>query len=474
MKKIAIIIFFCTVFWTNTSFTADVATFDNPNIHISPPIFAQLPSKNLFKIPDSNVEIDLNAICAKPKKEKIIFVTNEQSIINAFKNYSRYLVAGGNYYELCFQMDNGLGEDAVIESIVELKNLNHINIPMIISGLEFKNEKSGLVIDYDGFLILNKIVTTNGKTSLQLNCHDGGCLLVNSDLSGIAGDKDNPSVGIKTMRDGSNVTIKNVKVSNFDIGIDAAGENILVEKSSVTKNKIGIHADTDVKNLSISKMISLSDNGDKIKASDTYMLEKGANSNIGLIDSQIIKDKPTFILPQTALSKDDPIRYVEIYEAGDDINQKQNQLTAFRVHYDLKNNELIKGGDAITISDPSFQRKYLMATYTGPTGTTRSTTALWVREEIIFTSTGPVTISTEGGEAMEAGSGDQVSIDGAGGKEDVLGFGSGAGGSGVAAMKACSLVQSSNAPVEEKLLFLSALLSAIMILIGLRLKLRKF
>ncbi|MFH1653164.1 MAG: right-handed parallel beta-helix repeat-containing protein [Pseudomonadota bacterium] len=447
MKKIAITTFLLMILCGSIASAEQLATFDNPQIYVSPPTFVQLES-NLFKIPNTNIDIELANLC--PENDPNLIVTDKADVAekivsdNVVDPNSVYLV-NNSYYEFCFKIgikkiNNGqlIIYPRALDSTIKLAKPSYDNKPIIISGLVFDGENVGLAVNFDVYLLLHNITIDKSKKGIELSCSNG-CLVTNSKLTGVPESPPAFSTGIKTQ--GKGVTIDDVTISNFDIGIYGEGENILIEESIITNNKLyGIRADADVKNLTLSK-VSLYDNGGGIEAEKAFILEEGANSNIGMIDSQLIKDKPTFILPQSASSKDNSIRYVEIYEAGDDINQKQNQLKAFRIRYDLKDSELTKGGDAITISDPAIQRKYVMATYTGPSGSTRSTTALWTRGNIVFTSIDQVEVPS-GGSGMNGVGEGSPTVESVPEGQDIAGNAFSGGASGAKAMS-CSLTRDS-------------------------------
>ncbi|MFH1654114.1 MAG: right-handed parallel beta-helix repeat-containing protein [Pseudomonadota bacterium] len=451
MKKIKTIIFLTVILMSNIASAQVLESFEKPQLYTEPVV--QLPSsiplqesKNLFTIPNTNAEIDLMNIC--PVNDPNAIVADKADVIDKilFDNVSdpnsTYLI-NNSYYKFCFKIGNKKIEagqtnivSGILDNSIKFTQSSNENKPIIISGLEFKQDGTGLEINTDSFIIVHNLMIDKSKKGIGLNCPNG-CMVVNSTLTGIPASPPAVSIGIK-IETSKDVTIDNITISNFDIGIDAEGENILIKESSITNNVLyGIFAKEGVRKLSISK-ISLFDNGGGIEAEKAFMLEKGANSNIELIDSQIIKDKPTFILPQTTSSKDDPVRYVEIYDAGDNINQKRNQLKTILVHHDLKGNELIQKDDAITITDPGMQRKYVMVTFRGSDGSTRSTQALWTLGEVIITAGDIESEASPTGVAGFAGGDQQSGIQnpGPGGDENIDGL-----GGGMAGMKAsaCSL-----------------------------------
>ncbi|MFH1652734.1 MAG: right-handed parallel beta-helix repeat-containing protein [Pseudomonadota bacterium] len=455
MKKIKAIIVLVIILLSNIAFAQVLESFEKPQLYTEPTV--QLPrsipmqEKDLFTIPNTNVEIDLNQICVDAKNP--IYITKAQNVIDAFNNYTKYLEAGGKYYELCFVMENALGDQMFIEKSIEMKIPNHVSIPMIISGLVFDQPNTGMKIDHDGYLIVHNFEVKNQTRGIELTCRDAGCLLVNSNLSGItSGDISKPGFCIKTTKDSRNVIIKKSTIISCDIGIDAEGENILVEKSSITKNKMyGIRADSSVKDLSLSNMVSLSDNGDGIKALDAFMLEEGANSNIGLIKT--LADKETFVVPESTLN-DTTARYVEFYKPK---TEKNLQPIEFIYRYELKPTELIKKKDSITVTDPRIQGQYAMAVLKTADGSTISPEALLIKDRVIVLVGGSTTIDSpsgfqSGGENV-GGGGDELS----GGA-----FGDGSGGGFAAAGKtSCSLSKGNdeaNGVVYIMMFFLSGLL----------------
>ncbi|MFH1653967.1 MAG: right-handed parallel beta-helix repeat-containing protein, partial [Pseudomonadota bacterium] len=193
---------------------------------------------------------------------------------------STYLV-NNSYYEFCFKIgikkvvDNKLViYPRTLDRVIKFAKSSYDNKPVIISGLEFSGDAAGLAINSDAYTILHNITIDKSKHGIELNCPNG-CLVANSTLTGVSEIPPKFSTGIKTL--GKGITINGVTISAYDIGIDAQGENILVEESSITNNKLfGIRVDSTVKNLSIKSMESMIENGDGIKTLDTFMLEEGA------------------------------------------------------------------------------------------------------------------------------------------------------------------------------------------------------
>ncbi|MFH1652422.1 MAG: hypothetical protein ABIE74_00015 [Pseudomonadota bacterium] len=215
-------------------------------------------------------------------------------------------------------------------------------------------------------------------------------MVANSTLTGVPANGKDVSRGLDIQAISKDVTIIKATITNFDIGIDAQGENIIVEESSITKNKMyGIRADSKVKNLSMSKMISLSENGDGIEASDAFMLEEGANSGIKLIDAD--QKKATFYIPMNS-EKDQSVKFIDFYEPT---KQDKVQPQKFLLKRHIKPTEFTKKDDSITITDPALRGKYIMVTC----GNTISTKALWVQDEVII-ATIPQTELPSGGAGM--------------------------------------------------------------------------
>ncbi|MFH1654052.1 MAG: right-handed parallel beta-helix repeat-containing protein, partial [Pseudomonadota bacterium] len=283
MKKITITIFLIVIFLCNAAAADQLGIFENPNIYVSP-TFVQLES-NTFKIPNS-VEIDLDKICVNPSNP--IYVDDVQSVTNAFDNVASYLDSSKNYYELCFVMKDSRFRRAtkLLNTVINFQK--DANLPLIISGLELDGEevknnennvvvdksyKASLIINSDSFLLLHNITIDKSKQGIELNCPNG-CLVANSKLTGVPASPPAVSTGIKTL--GKDITIKDVIVSNFDIGIDVYSKKSLVERCEVIGNKMyGLFVHEDA-NLSIKSMKSMIGNGDGKSALNAFT----PNSNI--------------------------------------------------------------------------------------------------------------------------------------------------------------------------------------------------
>jgi len=283
MKKIAVTIFLILIFCGNTATTEQLPAFENPNIYISPPTFAQLESSNkIFKIPGTTVEIDLDKICTEQQNEIVVDKSEaiEQILSsNILDPYSNYLV-NDNYYKFCFKVGIKEVKDGKINirsvnlvNSVKFNQSSYENKPIIISGLEFKQDDTGLEINTDTFTILHKITIDKSKKGIELNCPNG-CLVANSTLTGVPASPPAVSTGIKTL--GKDITIKDVTVSNFDIGIDVYSKKSLVEGCEIVGNKMyGLFVHKDA-NLSLKSMKSMIGNGDGKSALNAFMLEDGA------------------------------------------------------------------------------------------------------------------------------------------------------------------------------------------------------
>ncbi|MFH1653245.1 MAG: hypothetical protein ABIE74_04225 [Pseudomonadota bacterium] len=375
MKKIQVTFFLAVILMSNLAFAQVLGSFEKPQLYTEPAI--QLPSSiptqektDLFKIPDSDIEIELNTICKNPAKAIYVDSNDKSYVTNAFRNLTSYLSNSGKYYELCFIMSNERsGADTILNEVVELKGASNEKLPLIISGLKFDSEKkedksAGLNVEYYAFLLLHNITIDKSKKGIELNCPNG-CLVANSTLTGVPASPPAVSIAIDIQPSSRDVIIQDVVAKAFDIGIDVQGENILLKEISITKNHMyGIRADSSVKNLSLSNIVSLSDNGDGITALDAFMLEEGANSDIGLIKT--LADKETFVVPKSTL-KDTTARYVEFYRPK---TERNLQFDSFLYRYDLKPFEFTKNGDAITVTDHRVQGQYAMVALRTADGST--------------------------------------------------------------------------------------------------------
>jgi len=445
-------------------------SFEKPQLYTEPAI--QLPNsipmqetKDLFTIPNSSLEIDLTNLC--PENDPNLIITDKADVVekilsdNVVDPNSAYLVSN-SYYKFCFKigikevLNNKLVIDLrTLDSTIKLTKSSYKNKPIIISGLVFDGEIAGLVVNSNTYVILHNITVNQSKKGIELNCLKG-CLVVDSRLTGIPEFPPAFSVGIKSPSTSKDLTIQNVTISNYDIGIDAEGENILVAKSSITKNKmLGIRADSAVKNLSMSEMVSLSENGSGTKALEAFMLDDGANSNVGLIKT--VKDKETFVVPESS-TENAGARYVEFYRPD---TSENIQPIEFLYRYDLK--PTAKKGDSISLTDPRIQGKELIAAFTGADGSTISTETVLAKNRVIVVIgevsevDSPSLTDSGGGTGLAGGGGATSGFEGGSGS-------SGAFAGGIGGKSSCSLNrQSGNANFNELLFIVVTLCGVIFI-----------
>ena len=387
MKKIAITIFLITILFGNVATAEQLATFDNPQIYVSPPTFVQLESSTF-----NASEIDFSKVCVDPNKS--IPVTDVNKVTDAFDNYKKYLVLGGKYYELCFVFKDFQG--FLLDPVKELiKFEKKVDLPIIISGLEFSGDLAGLVVSSDAYVVLHNITIDKSKQGIELNCRNG-CMLANSKLTGVTATPPEFSTGIKMPALSSNITIINTAITAFDIGIDVYSKKSLVERCEVIGNKMyGLFVHEDA-NLSIKSMKSMIGNGDGKSALNAFT----PNSNIGLIKA--IQAKETFVVPESAIGNI-AARYVEFYRPD---TSKNIQPFEFLHRYDLKSTDLAQKGDSLTITAPAIRGQYLIAMFTGGDGSTLSIDTFLAKDRVIITSTDTMPIPASTGEEMAGGGAD--------------------------------------------------------------------